>query len=182
MKMRVLSTLAASAALMTVLGLAAAPAQATVIFVGPGATSTPFGHNVGAGASFTNTFTFNLAKAGTLSGTISSPFNTISLGSKTRTQNIVFTLGSVKLDGNPFLFSSDGVGISAQGSLAVEPIAPGLHVLTVTGKNFGNTLSSYAGTLNFLPSVPEPATWAMMIMGFGMLGLAGRRRRVLAAI
>jgi hypothetical protein len=26
--------------------------------------------------------------------------------------------------------------------------------------------------------VPEPATWAMMILGFGMIGAALRRRRV----
>ena len=29
--------------------------------------------------------------------------------------------------------------------------------------------------------VPEPATWAMMISGFGLLGAAARRRRTLAA-
>ncbi|MCW5735311.1 MAG: PEPxxWA-CTERM sorting domain-containing protein [Enhydrobacter sp.] len=29
--------------------------------------------------------------------------------------------------------------------------------------------------------VPEPATWAMMILGFGALGVAARRRRALAA-
>ena len=28
--------------------------------------------------------------------------------------------------------------------------------------------------------VPEPATWAMMITGFGLIGMAMRRRRVLA--
>lgn len=28
-----------------------------------------------------------------------------------------------------------------------------------------------------LPAVPEPATWAMLIMGFGMVGVIGRRRR-----
>ncbi len=27
------------------------------------------------------------------------------------------------------------------------------------------------------PAVPEPATWAMMILGFGTIGLASRRRR-----
>jgi hypothetical protein len=31
-----------------------------------------------------------------------------------------------------------------------------------------------------LSAVPEPATWAMMITGFGLLGLAARRRRELA--
>lgn len=30
-------------------------------------------------------------------------------------------------------------------------------------------------------AVPEPATWAMMIAGFGMVGFAARRRRLIAA-
>jgi hypothetical protein len=29
-------------------------------------------------------------------------------------------------------------------------------------------------------AVPEPATWAMMIAGFGLVGVASRRRRTLA--
>jgi hypothetical protein len=37
------------------------------------------------------------------------------------------------------------------------------------------------GVLTFTPGgVPEPANWAMMILGFGVLGAALRRRRVLA--
>jgi hypothetical protein len=35
---------------------------------------------------------------------------------------------------------------------------------------------TFSGTLN-LPAVPEPATWAMMILGFGLTGAAVRRRR-----
>ncbi len=31
-------------------------------------------------------------------------------------------------------------------------------------------------------AVPEPATWAMMLMGFGAMGVAFRRRRNLAAV
>lgn len=32
-------------------------------------------------------------------------------------------------------------------------------------------------TLSAVPAVPEPATWAMMVAGFGLLGAAMRRRR-----
>ncbi len=34
----------------------------------------------------------------------------------------------------------------------------------------------------FITAVPEPASWAMMIAGFGMAGVALRRRRALAAV
>ncbi|WP_235983265.1 FxDxF family PEP-CTERM protein [Thermaurantiacus tibetensis] len=40
----------------------------------------------------------------------------------------------------------------------------------------------YAGTGTFAAFVPEPATWAMLIAGFGMVGFAARRRRTIATI
>jgi hypothetical protein len=41
----------------------------------------------------------------------------------------------------------------------------------------GQTID-YRVTAAFVPQVPEPATWAMMIGGFGLLGSAVRRRRL----
>lgn len=40
-----------------------------------------------------------------------------------------------------------------------------------------NSQQVYAGALE-LPAVPEPATWAMMIMGFGAIGGTLRRRHI----
>jgi len=34
---------------------------------------------------------------------------------------------------------------------------------------------------SFLASIPEPATWAMLIAGFGLVGVSARRRRSVAA-
>jgi hypothetical protein len=42
------------------------------------------------------------------------------------------------------------------------------------GETFGNVL---IGGLTLNESVPEPATWAMMLLGFGAMGVAFRRRR-----
>ena len=38
----------------------------------------------------------------------------------------------------------------------------------------------YTGANNPVSAVPEPATWAMMLIGFGGLGLAMRRKHALS--
>lgn len=37
--------------------------------------------------------------------------------------------------------------------------------------------TDYSATLDVTPAVPEPATWALMLVGFGGIGFAMRRRR-----
>jgi hypothetical protein len=53
--------------------------------------------------------------------------------------------------------------------------------LTLTLNRTRNSAWSASATLAVLPGqapfVPEPATWAMMVGGFGMMGFAMRRRR-----
>lgn len=39
------------------------------------------------------------------------------------------------------------------------------------------TNASHFGTLTFDSAVPEPATWALLVSGFAMIGVATRRRR-----
>lgn len=53
-----------------------------------------------------------------------------------------------------------------------------------TGNGAARRLRAFtaSSTATFATSiVPEPATWAMLIVGFGMVGFASRRRRALAA-
>ena len=54
------------------------------------------------------------------------------------------------------------------------------HTITLNGGyHLGEDLSvNYSAVL---PGVPEPASWALMIAGFGMAGAAMRRRRIAAA-
>ncbi len=47
-----------------------------------------------------------------------------------------------------------------------------LNAAGLTGSEFG-----FGGVLTFSGGVPEPATWAMGMLGFGLLGSALRRRR-----
>jgi hypothetical protein len=76
-------------------------------------------------------------------------------------------------------------GASTQFALSDVPINFGAtpNTITVTGSSLGN--GSYAGQGTLIPTaVPEPATWAMMLLGFGAIGLTMRRKRgnVLAQI
>lgn len=68
-----------------------------------------------------------------------------------------------------------GAGAGAQGFNA--PLGPGTYSVWI--QETGTGTANYA--FNFLvASVPEPATWAMMIVGFGAIGVSLRRRRKLA--
>ena len=52
----------------------------------------------------------------------------------------------------------------------------GTYTLTIEGTR--GTTGSFGGNVAFTAqAVPEPATWGMMLMGFGVVGFAMRRRR-----
>jgi hypothetical protein len=63
------------------------------------------------------------------------------------------------------------------GSASGIPIYRGIeNILSVTYTARGN--GTFSGNLFFTPvAVPEPATWAMMLAGFGAIGFTMRRRR-----
>jgi hypothetical protein len=97
-------------------------------------------------------------------------------------QNIHFT--SITLDGHAFTLTS-APGAAEQwsccgvGGLGSVTLAPGDYAINLIGTLTGADAGSYSGTLNVQPvrgAVPEPATWAMMLVGFAGMGLAMRRR------
>ena len=55
--------------------------------------------------------------------------------------------------------------------------APGVYNGHVTGNAPGGGFSNSEGVLTITASVPEPASWALFIGGFGLTGAAMRRRR-----
>ncbi len=82
-----------------------------------------------------------------------------------------------------------GDGLTGTGSgLSQIFIAPAgatrLFLGTVDGFEWSNNSGAYDVTVNYAGlggAVPEPATWAMMVAGFGLAGAAMRRRRTILA-
>jgi PEP-CTERM motif-containing protein len=95
---------------------------------------------------------------------------------------------NAKFSYNPFFDGNDNTGSATDGDLAqnsfrlnwagigFDPAVNDTYSATLTAG--GHSLTAYAklGTGAPVPGVPEPATWAMMLLGFGAVGFAMRRK------
>ncbi|TNE38614.1 MAG: choice-of-anchor A family protein [Sphingomonadales bacterium] len=85
---------------------------------------------------------------------------------------------------------SDATALTFNGSWAGNVLAPNANVTLNYGGFFGSLVANNAtSTTEFydvrfpqinvgpIPGVPEPATWAMMIAGFGLIGAMARRKQ-----
>jgi hypothetical protein len=80
-------------------------------------------------------------------------------------------LGQLDLIANPF-----NTDLIENYALAGVPLGAGTYTLTVQGTR-GDS-GSFGGNVAFqAAAVPEPAPWAMMLLGFGAIGFQLRRRR-----
>ena len=85
------------------------------------------------------------------------------------------TLNGVTIAGSGGSFSSWNAFSSAGGTFNA-----GVNTLTFTVRNFaqngGNPTGLNVDVVGSATAVPEPASWALMVVGFGMVGFATRRR------
>lgn len=82
--------------------------------------------------------------------------------------------------GGPITFDSVGGRLTALGS---RYSASGTGGVFATLPDVGSTrygAGSFSAVAYTDPGVPEPATWGMMLVGFGMAGAAMRRRKAVA--
>lgn len=78
---------------------------------------------------------------------------------------------------NPSFVTANGGTVAGAESALLSAIGSGRAYLNI------HTTAFPGGEIRgFLVAVPEPATWGMMLLGFGAIGLAFRRRRSLAAV
>lgn len=167
-------------------GAHAADVNTTTNLAASGTSSINFGGN---GASdggqvncatictFTATFNFLTPAGFNLEG-VSFQTNYTTLN-----QNINFTntgLLPTTLNGIPINLTPNGQ--YEAGTLFGVSTTPGANnTLVISGTagvaNDGATDANFSGTITFgTAAVPEPATWAMMLVGFGAVGFGMRRR------
>ena len=103
---------------------------------------------------------------GTANATFSGGLLNIIAGSGTNTINITFNISPVNRSDTQF-------------NTAYNATLSGSSVGT-----FGSaTITGGTGILRGIsPAVPEPGTWALMLLGFGAVGVSMRRRRQIGAI
>jgi hypothetical protein len=128
----------------------------------------------GKSTSFDDIFQFTIPQDGTGSGSLSTSFS--SLKDK-------LTITDVLINGVAQTLTSTGSGQSL--TVSGIPIHNGvLNEIEVKGITSAfNVAATFAGTATFTSAaIPEPASWTLMIGGFGLLGAAMRRRRMAARV
>lgn len=109
----------------------------------------------------------------------------------TLTGTVSVDLGDYNADPDLLFLELFDAGSASLGftSLATLDSDVTMHTLTLSGANiafavFGSRAPSISGSSVFADNftfingaVPEPATWAMMLLGFGAIGVSIRRRR-----
>ncbi len=133
-----------------------------------GSISANLGNTITSKGAFTDTFNFLLPTNGVGGGSVT----TVAAKFHGPT-DLDFT--SVLINGAAATISKSVNGIVEIASGAGIMLSAGANTILVSGISRGN--GSYGGSIAFTPSVPETATWGMMILGFVGMGAAMRYRR-----
>jgi hypothetical protein len=134
-----------------------------------GSVSINFGANPATSPTFSESFNFTNTVAGLYTILIS-----------TTDSSLQFTSGSLTGTGGVNFALTPGTnpitGTSELGRAATQ-LAAGTYTLAFSGNN-PIVGGSFTGNAFISPAaVPEPATWAMMLLGFGGMGFVIRRKR-----
>jgi hypothetical protein len=167
--------IATSASAATIVNVGTVPPANPYFYITAGTpTTSPITANFGAtisgpSASFDDLFEFTIPQNGRGSGSLSTSFSSI-------TNEL--TIDQVLVDGvlEPLIPSSGGQSVTVTNVPILNGVLNTIEVKGVTSS--GNVDATFSGTATFAAgAIPEPASWALMIGGFGLIGAAMRRRR-----
>jgi hypothetical protein len=145
------------------------PSPNTVLFFLSGGAATM---NVAAG--FDTGFSFFYAGNATDAGTVNVWSGLNGTGSLLASLVLTPNGGSCSGDPSGFPFCNfSAFGVTFSGTAMSVDFAGVANQIAFDNITLGSAVPSRGG-------VPEPATWATMLLGFGAIGLAMRRRRALA--
>lgn len=91
--------------------------------------------------------------------------------------------GTGVLSGNPLVTNINGNSFSVTAPLALlastgfAPRDYGFNLWPRVGVGNNNQIADFSPNNSTISLAPEPGTWMMMILGFGLMGMALRRRR-----
>ncbi len=88
-----------------------------------------------------------------------------------------FSTGSLSLAAGTYYLSLQQVTVSAAGGFVNWDINSGPSSASLGGNPYPSETFQILGTVDVAPAVPEPSTWAMMILGFAGIGFMAYRRR-----
>jgi hypothetical protein len=134
--------------------------------VNPAFTSISFDDNMVQLGTFNEDLSFTLTEASTVIFTLGTSFAGIDFSNVFVTDlegGTVFTFAGTAGDPNPEQLSG------------ITQLAAGTFTLNIDGTNAG-PIGTLSGTVT-AGAVPEPATWAMFLMGFGAVGYSMRSRK-----
>lgn len=136
----------------------------TIPLVGNSGTFTA---DIDEGGSFTHAFTFTIGSLVDAAATVTS----IRVG---KLGDVTFS--SIKL--NDAAFTPFSTGAAEFWALDNIRLAAGTHTITLKGSSNAEVdqHATYSGTLS-IAAVPEPATWGMLVLGFGLVGAGMRSRK-----
>jgi hypothetical protein len=131
----------------------------------------------GTSSPFTEVLQFTNTLAGTYGVTLSTTASKAGASNDVDFTSALLTggsiVGSINLLADGLIFNNDV--LESYGLFGLN-LGSGQYTLTIQGTR--GTTGSFGGNVAFSASaVPEPATWGMMLLGFGAVGFAMRRRR-----